>query len=327
MLSRAADCAYWMSRYIERAENVARFIDVNHELLVDPPPGFTEQWGPLVSVSGDKKTFYAHYEEPTRENVIHFLTFDEKYPNSIYSCLRAARENARSVREIISSEMWEQINQSYLMVQRVSGADHQLDAPWHFFREIKLACHLFEGITAATMSHGEPWHFIRMGGMLERADKTTRMLDVKYFLLLPSVGDIGSAFDDTQWAAVLRSVSAFEMYRKRYGEITPGEVVEFLLLDRDFPRSVHFCMLEALESLRLITGSASGTYTNPAERRLGQLTAELDYTDAQELVDRGLHEYLDNMQSRLNQIDSSVFDTFFALRPAESAGQGQTQSI
>ncbi len=320
MLSRAADCVYWMSRYIERAENVARFIDVNHELQVDPPPGFAEQWEPLVSISGEKQVFYARYAEPTRENVIQFFTFDEKYPNSIYSCLRAARENARSVREIISSEMWEQINRAYLMVQQVSGTGRNLDSPWHFFREIKLACHLFEGITAATMSHGEPWHFIRMGGMLERADKTTRMLDVKYFLLLPSIGDVGTAIDDTQWAAVLRSVSAFEMYRKRYGEITPGEIVEFLLLDRDFPRSVHFCVMEALASLRRITGSAYGTFSNSAERRLGQLTAELDYTSAQELVDHGLHEYLDNTQLRLNDVGNCIFDTFFALRPVESAG-------
>jgi len=326
MLSRTADCVYWMSRYMERAENVARFIDVNYELLVDPPPGFAEQWEPLVSVSGDKNFFYSRYAEPSRENVIRFLTFDEKYPNSIVACLRAARENARSVRETISSEMWEQVNRAHLMVNRVFGEGGNLDSPWHFFREIKQACHLFEGITAATMSHGEAYHFIRMGRMLERADKTTRLLDVKYFLLLPSLGDVGTAFDDTQWAAVLRSVSAFEMYRKRYGKITPTEIVEFLLLDREFPRSVHFCAMAALESLHRITGSSPGTFSNNAERRLGQLAAELDYTAAQELVDSGLHEYLDNMQSRLNEIGNTIFDTFFALRPVEPAGRGQSQS-
>lgn len=328
MLSRAADTVYWMSRYVERAENVARFMDVNHQLIVDPPPGFAEQWEPLVSISGDRKVFYERYDEASRTNVIHFFTFDAENPNSIYSCLRAARENARTVREIISSEMWEQINRSHLMASEARGSGNALDSPWHFFREIKMACHLFEGITAATMSHGEAWHFIRLGGMLERADKTTRMLDIKYFVLMPSLRDVGSAFDDTQWAAILRSVSAFEMYRKLYGQITPQEIVEFLLLDREFPRSVHFCVLEALESLRHITGSAAGTFSNRAEQRLGQLASELDYTEVTEVMEQGLHQYLDNMQTRLNEIGDNIFDAFFALRPLDPLARGgQSQNI
>ena len=323
MLSRTAASVYWMTRYIERAENVARFLDVNQQLTADPPPGFVEQWEPLVSISGDREAFYQRYDRPSRDNVIHFFTFDAGNPNSILSCFRSARENARTVREIISSEMWEQINRSYLMLNdAVRREQTMLDSPWHFFREVKMACHLVEGITDATLSHGEAWHFIRIGGMLERADKTTRMLDVKYFVLLPSVEDVGTAFDDSQWIAILRSVSAFEMYRKRYGLVTPHEIVEFLLLDREFPRSLHFCVLEALESLHRITGSPQGTFANRAEQRLGQIASELDYTDVQELIKQGLHEYLDRLQTRLNEIDDHIFDAFFALGPVGQISRG-----
>jgi len=165
MLSRVADSLYWMSRYIERAENVARFIDVNLNLMLDLPAGATEQWAPLVITTGDDALFAEQYGKATRENVIQFLTFARENPNSIISCLRAARENARSVREIISSEMWEQVNTFYLMVTDLSAAVRVKEAPYEFFREIKMASHLFEGLANATMSHGEGWHFCRLGQM------------------------------------------------------------------------------------------------------------------------------------------------------------------
>ncbi|NOT57649.1 MAG: alpha-E domain-containing protein, partial [Deltaproteobacteria bacterium] len=183
MLSRVADSLYWLSRYIERAENVARFIDVNLQLMLDLPAGASEQWKPLVITTGDDDLFAEHHTEATRENVVQFLTFDKENPNSIVSCLRAARENARSVREIISSEMWEQVNIFYLMVHDATAIPRVREAPYEFFREIRMASHLFEGLTNATMSHDEGWHFCRMGQLLERADKTSRMVDVKYFLL------------------------------------------------------------------------------------------------------------------------------------------------
>ncbi len=216
MLSRVADSIYWMSRYIERAENVARFIDVNLHLMLDLPLGSAQQWQPLVDTTGDHEDFAKRYGTATQQNVIQFLTFDAENPNSILSCLRAARENARSVREIISSEMWEQLNEFYLMVNNAADNANGLTDPQELFASVKMSSHLFQGVTDATMTHGEGWHFARLGRVLERADKTSRILDVKYFILLPTLADVGTAFDDIQWAAVLRSASAFEMYRKRY---------------------------------------------------------------------------------------------------------------
>src|SRR5262245_20433124 len=231
MLSRVADSLYWISRYIERAENVARFIDVNLHMMPDLPEGATEQWQPLVITTADDLPFAERYGTATRDNVIQFLTFDQENPNSIIACLRAARENARSVREIISSEMWVQINTFYLMMNESAATDRVRESPYEFFREVKMASHLFEWLTNAAMSHGEGWHFCRLGRLLERADKASRILDVKYFILLPAVTDVGTPFDDIQWAAVLRSTSALEMYRKRHHHLTPEQIVDFLLLD------------------------------------------------------------------------------------------------
>lgn len=316
MLSRVADSIFWMSRYIERAENVARFIDVNCHMILDLPVGSAEQWEPLIITSGDQERFAAGYgTAATQENVIRFLAFDAGNPNSIVSCLRAARENARSVREIISSEMWEQVNTFYLMATAPGAARRAGEAPHEFFTEIKSASHLFTGLTETTMSHGEAWHFCRLGRLLERADKTTRLLDVKYFILLPRHTDVGSPFDDIQWSAVLRSASAFEMYRKRHGRIAPDRIVEFLLLDREFPRAVHSCLNIAEESLHATSGTPVGTFRNPAEQRLGQLRSELGYARVEDILEHGLHEFLDGLQVKLNAVGDAIFETFFALRP------------
>jgi uncharacterized alpha-E superfamily protein len=316
MLSRVAESIYWMSRYVERAENVARFVDVNMHLALDFPEG-EAQWDPLVATTGDAEFFKKKYGEPSRDNVIQFLLFDRECPNSIISCLAFARENARSVREIISSEMWEQVNHAYLMVMEASRTPMALEQQHDFFTEVKQASHLFVGTTYLTMSHNEAWHFGRLGRLLERADKTSRILDVKYFLLLPQPTDVGSTLDSLHWSALLRSASAFEMYRKRHGAITPNKVVEFLMLDRKFPRSVRYCLSKAERSLHAITGASLGTWTNGAERELGRLNAELSYADTKEILARGLHEYIDNLQRRANYVGSSVFDTFFAMKPEE----------
>lgn len=319
MLSRVANAIYWMNRYIERAENVARFIDVNLQLMLDSPAGTAEQWLPLVDTTGDRQWFEQRYGEPSRDNVIAFLTFDVDYANSIAACLRAARENARSVREVISSEMWEQVNRFYLML-RDAARSAQMEHDLHnFFTRVKIASHLYVGITEVTMSHGEAWHFGRLGRLLERADKTSRILDVKYFLLLPSVQDVGTPIDNIQWAAVLKSASAFEMYRKRHGRIAPQQVAEFLLLDRDFPRAVRPCIVKAGESLHSITGSPAGTFHNTAEQRLGRLRSEFDYASIEEIIKEGLHDFLDTFQTRLNRVGDAISDTFFAMRPMHAA--------
>ena len=245
MLSRVADSIYWMSRYIERAENVARFIDVTLNLMLDMPVGSVQQWQPLVDTTGDAKEFADRYGVATQQRVIQFLTHDPDNPNSIRSCLRAARENARSVREVISSEMWEQLNEFYLMVDSTAFDANSLSDPQHLFAIVKMSSHEFAGVTDATMTHNEGWHFCRLGRHLERADKTSRILDVKYFLLLPTAADVGTTYEDIQWAAVLRSASAFEMYRKRHGRMHPERIVEFLLLDREFPRAIQCCLMAA----------------------------------------------------------------------------------
>jgi uncharacterized alpha-E superfamily protein len=170
-----------------------------------------------------------------------------------------------------------------------------------------------------TMSRGEAWHFSRVGRLLERADKTTRILDVKYFLLLPDASDVGSPIDDLHWTAVLRSASAQDMYRKAHGQVTPNLIVRFLLLDREFPRSTLFCLSEAERSLHEITGTPHKSFRNFAERRLGQLVAELDYTDEQEIVKAGLHESLDQIQAKINRVGDCIFETFFTSKPVRGS--------
>lgn len=316
MLSRVADSIFWLSRYIERAENVARFIDVNLHLTLDLGPEMERQWDPLIFTTGDHVEFYERFKEATQERVIHFVTFDETNPNSILSCLRAARENARTVREMLSTQMWEELNKFYLLVRAASESEAEIQqSPYDFFNQIKLFGNLLEGVAEATMSHGEAWHFRRLARLVERADKTSRILDVKYYLLLPSVTDIGTPVDTNQWAALLKSASALEMYRKTHGRITPAQVAEFLLLDREFPRAVHFCLQRAEESLLAITGGTIGSYRNKAEQRLGRLRAELDYANIDEIIDGGIHEFIDHFQTKLNGVGDAIFETFFAHQP------------
>src|ERR1035438_6028432 len=278
MLSRVAESVYWMSRYIERAENVARFVDVNVQLMLDAPEGQDQQWAPLVAITGDQAEFGKRYEVASESNVIQFLTFDAEYPNSILSCVRAARESG--------------------------GLNEHED----FYDEVKQSSHLFTGTTDATMTQGEAWHFSRLGRMLERADKTSRILDVKYFLLLHSAEEVGTPFDDIQWAAVLRSASAFEMYRQRHGRISPRGVVDFLMLDREFPRAVRFCLLAARDSLHAISGTPLGTFRHAPEKLLGQLGSDLSFAGVDEVIQRGLHEYLDELQTKLNQVGQGIFE-------------------
>jgi uncharacterized alpha-E superfamily protein len=318
MLSRVADSIYWMSRYVERAENVARFVDVNLNLMLDSP-ATDQQWQPLVNITGDHADFTKRYGPvATSQSVLQFLTFDRENPNSIISCLRAARENARSVREIISSETWLQLNTFYLMVNSAASSGQGFESPHNFYNEVKLASHLFTGVIDATMTHGEAWHFCRLGRKLERADKTSRILDVKYFILLRSVADVGTIYDDVQWAAVLRSASAFEMYRKRHGRISPMAIVEFLLLDGEFPRAVRFCLNSARDSLHAISGTPVGTHRKPAEKLLGQICSDLAHANVDEIVKGGLHEYVDALQTNVNRASTGIYERFFATRVPES---------
>ena len=315
MLSRVANSIYWMCRYIERAENVARFISVNLNLLLDLPSEKGKHWEPLVMITGDQELFEKQCPACSQDSVIRFLTFDQGYSNSILACLAAARENGRSIREIISSEMWEHLNNFYLELADNQSPTMALEDPHRFFKIIQMRSHLFTGLMDSTMSHGEAWNFARIGMMIERADKTSRILDVKYFMLLPRADMVNSPFDNIQWMAVLKSASAFEMFRKVHHHITPRKVADFLIFDSQFPRSIRHCVSKAQICLHRITGSSTGSANNTAEKLLGRLKADLEYTDIDEVIDHGMHEYMDSLQTRLNQVDGAIGRIFFNLKP------------
>jgi uncharacterized alpha-E superfamily protein len=312
MLSRVAEAVYWVGRYIERAENTARFIDVNLQMTLDAPSSFSEQWSPLVAITGDMAGFKARYDSPTRENVIEYLASDPQNGSSILSCLQKARENARSIREVISSEMWEQINRFYLTVSNGAARRRPILDSFQFFSEVKLHSQVVAGVADNTMSHGDAWHFFQLGRYLERADNTSRLLDVKYFLLLPSPEDVGGAIDEMQWSIVLRSASAFEMYRKRHGRIGPEQVIDFLLVETEFPRAILYCLMRAEDSLQAVSGSSGMRFGNQAQQLLGRVRSELSYGQANEIIATGLHEYLDGLQAKLNAIGGAIAETFFA---------------
>lgn len=326
LLSRVGDAVHWMNRYVERAENVARFIDVNLHLTLDlpAPPGAPSTWAALVATTGDTAEFEKRYGAPTRENVMQFLTFDREYSSSILSCLRSARENARSVREIISSEMWRQLNEMYLFLQDAAREPEiALASPGDFYDRVKHGCHAFVGITYLTMTHNEAWHFGRIGRLLERADKTSRIVDVKCFLLNQSAKSAGGAIDEIQWAALLKSASAFEMYRKRHGRITPEDVVGFLLFETKFPRSIRYCLSKAERSLRAVTGNDGAAPRSIAETRLSALRDEMEATDAAAVLAGGLHEWLDDAQTKMNAVGGAIIEEFFAPRAVSSREKSQ----
>lgn len=317
MLSRVANSIYWMNRYMERAENYARFMSVKFNLILDMPKGENPQWDALLKATVDETVYREHYQQPERDSVLHFMAFDQRNPNSILSCIVQARENARSVREVISKEMWEQLNQLYLRVRDFSGESRwRLDDWQGFFNEIKMGVQLFFGIIDATITRNDAWHFGRLGRFIERADKTSRFIDVKYFILLPNQEAVGSNFDLLQWTAVLKSVSAYNMYRQAYRNIELDNIIEFLVLNRYFPRSIYCCLREAELSLLAIEGGQS--LANPAIKAIGKLRAELEYTDVNDIFAGGLHEYVDAFQQRNNDVGQAIFDTYFALKPVEA---------
>ncbi len=339
MLSRVAESIFWMARYVERAENLARFIDVTKNFILDQPYSTQNHWKPLIQVTGDVERFEERYQEYNASTVLNFLTFDRQYSHSIASALTNARENARSIRETISSEVWEQLNDFYHIV-RDAEEMKQSDSPTpdigvkdeDLYQTIKTCSHTFNGLLDSTMSRGTGWHFANLGRLLERADKTSRILDVKYFTLLPTLQHVGTTIDDLQWSAVLRSVSGFEMYRKRYQTISIHRIVDFLVVDQAFPRAIRYCVEEAEISLRAIGNQGikrnmDNEYRNSAEQSLADLKHELANADVTNIIDNGLHEFIDHLQRRLNEIGDSVHSNFLAIRPVDTiATQTQSQS-
>lgn len=322
MLNRVANTIYWMNRYIERAENYARFLDVNFNLALEMPPTVAEQWQPLVVATGDWQAYHERYGSADKKQVIYFLGFDPENPNSIYTCISNARENARAVRADITKEMWEQINSLYYFVKKGNEKEKwKKKDPRKFFRKIKEGCQLLYGMYDATISRNESWHFAKVGRLIERADKTSRILDVKYHYILSTPQVLGSPFDMVQWVALLKSVSAYDMYRKTNGKLTPLGIAEFLLLDPDFPRSMYKCLLQAKRSLTVITGEEN----HPAAAQITSMLTALEATSSSEIFTSGLHEYIDQFQQDLNLASSAIFASFASVNTiiSETANQNQ----
>ncbi len=332
MLSRVAESMFWMSRYIERAENTARFLDVNFHLLLDLNNiTFIEAsnyWESLILVTSDEERFRQLYsDEYNADTVTDFLVFNRRNPNSIYSCIALARENARSVIESISSEMWEQVNNLYHVLQKANPHQAKSD-PYNFYKVIRNASHLFQGITDCTMSRNEGWDFVQVGKYLERADNTCRLVDVKYHLLQPRDGERYQSVDVIQWMAVLKSCSALEAFRKVHSsKIEPNTILRFLVLDRSFPRSIYFSVAASEEALWRISGSSRRKYVNNADRLIGKLEAELSYTMIEDIYERGLHEYLDELELRLTRVGEQINQTYFATQALEMDYQDLEASL
>lgn len=327
MLSRVAHSLYWMSRYIERAENIARLLEVNLQFILDfqgyDDAHLKEHWGSILASSGDLELFEEHYEVPDSRSVTEFSAFDLRNPNSILACVYSARENARMIRDQISIEMWETINELYLFLKNRSATDVWVAGPYEFFQDIKRNSHLFQGLTDATYSRSEGWEFIQFGKYIERANKTARILDVKYHILLPDAADVGGALDTAQWQAVLRSASALEAYRRFYvSEILAWKAAEFLIFSDSFPRSIHFCAAQIDEFLRRILGETGARPRSEAARASRRLLANLQSLTIDEVLHDGLHEFLVETCASLDKISETLVESTM-FYPAESTQEEQ----
>ena len=315
MLSRVANSMYWLGRYLERAENYARFIDVNFNLMLDLPSDVKEQWKPLIMATGDYEAFISKNNSFDRKSAIFFLAFDIDNPNSLISSITFARENARIIRENLSKETWEKLNETYHFVKmRAEKKEWAREDPRDFFENVKNQILLLYGLADNTMARTEGWYFRELGKYLERADKTSRILDVKYHILLPSPEEVGTPLDFLHWIALLKSVTGFNMYRRLYGNIDPSGVVEFLVLNKIFPRSVFYCLKEAEECLAKISGSNGPGFRNSAEKAMGEMRSKLEYDDVNDVISAGLHEYLNHLQVRINFISNQIDINFFKIK-------------
>jgi uncharacterized alpha-E superfamily protein len=310
MLSSTADHLYWKARSMERAENTARMLDVTYRmsLLKQAVAEPHHEWRAMLSISGLHEDFENRYTEPSADNVMHFMALDERNPGSIYNSIFNARENARAVRGTITSEMWEALNQTWLEMRRIHAEGIAPDGVSRFFDWVKERSHLSRGIAHSTLLRDDTFRFLRLGTFFERADNTARILDVKYHILLPSLDDVGGAADYYQWGALLRSVSAFESYRKVYrDQITPKRVAELLTLRADMPRSLTACMNEVNRLLQDIQGPRSSELL----RRCGMLHGELRYGSIEDIFAYGLHEYLSEFLERIYELGNLINTTYF----------------
>jgi len=319
MLSRTADHLFWMARYMERAENTARMLDVNYEasLLPQSTDAAEKGWKGLLGISELTGDFAKNYGEVTAENVMRYMVSDANNGSSIRNCLQAARENARAVRGTLTTEVWETQNQTWLEFQRMVASDSFLRDPSAMFEWVKFRSHLSRGVTVGTMLQDEAFHFLRMGSFLERADNTARLLDVKFHAVEseffgPAPGNGESPgevqeFDFYHWSAILRSVSAFEVYRKAYRNvIRPEKVAELLILRADMPRSLAACMNEVVDNLRMVANEQS----QDTLRRAGRLRADLRFGRIDEILATGLHAFLTQFLDRVGTLGMGISRDF-----------------
>ncbi len=315
MLSRTANDLFWMSRQVERAENTARMLDITYRMsllpyrIMEPGEKWAEPWALPLIITGLATSYYQRYSDLTPDNVLRFMVLDASNPGSIYCSVQAARENARAQRGNITSEMWESLNGTWLEIRNLSFDDVQARGISDFFDWVKTRSHLFRGVNFGTMIRDEAYSFIRLGTFLERADNTARILDVKYHTLLPSAEAVGGAVDYYQWSALLRSVSAFESYRKIYRDvITPFRVAEMLILRADVPRSLHACLNQIYDILQEL----SDDERLEPERLAGEIHAHLHYGKTEKIIGGGLHEYLMDFLEQLQALNVEINKHFLA---------------
>jgi uncharacterized alpha-E superfamily protein len=306
-----------MSRYVERAENLARILDVNLLVLLDFPnlddEGLHDRWLPIIQATGDQEVFLAQHPRATANSVAEFMVFQQDNPNSIVASVCKARENARMVRDQITAEIWEELNRLYLFALSPHARQLWLDSPSDLFSQIKTSSLQIIGLSNATYIHDEAWWFCQAGRFIERADKTSRILDVHGQTLRTRGLPRGvSQTDALAWAAILRSCSAWDAFKTLYGvDVHPRNIAEMLILDENFPRSTRFCVERLNEALRHISGVSARRFSNEAEKLCGRLSAELQFGTIQEIFDAGLHDYLDHLQVQLNLIGDAMFQIYF----------------
>ncbi len=313
MLSRTADHLFWMSRYTERAENTARMLDVNYQTSLLPQSTGVAQvgWQGLLSISELSGAYESKYGAISARDVMDFMVRDEKNSSSIISCLKNARENARAVRGTLTTEVWETQNQTYLEIFRMlRNGDFERD-PSQFFEWVKFRSHLSRGVTVGTMLHDEALHFMRLGTFLERADNTARLVDVKFHAVQSdfygAASEKDQEYDFYHWSAILRSVSAFEIYRRVYRNvIKPERVAELLILRADMPRSLAASLHGVVNNLQMVTDDQ----TCETVRRAGKLNADLQYARIDEILATGLHAYLTQFLDRVNELGAHISRDF-----------------
>ncbi|MEO8409371.1 MAG: alpha-E domain-containing protein [Propionivibrio sp.] len=306
MLSRTADHLYWMARNTERAENLARLLDVTHQMSLVPQSVAHENrnWGAILALNSLEKQFAEAYDEVNAENVLRFMICDASHPTSIFSCLRAARENAHAVRGTLTAETWECCNATWIELRGQRFESILSGGIGEFFDRVKLRSAVTRGVTFGTMLQDEALHFIRLGGLIERADNTARILDAKYHVLKNGDEDTSDFY---QWGALLRSLSAFEVYRKVYRDaITPARVAELLMLRSDMPRSLHACTSGIVRVLASIANAQSAE----TERRAGILYSHIHYARIEGILAHGLHEYLTDFMDRIYDLGEGIGSDF-----------------